>query len=77
MIRITVDDRVLDEIRRAGTPVHLCDSQGNEVAVAWPGLSQYAGLEDMPIPTPDELKAILSEKPRFSIDQVMQKLEGR
>jgi len=77
MIRIVVEDRILDEIRNAGTLVQLCDSKGNDVAIAWSGVSKYAGLEEMPLPTAEELREILAEQPRYNIDQVLAVLEGR
>jgi hypothetical protein len=75
MIRVVADEKLLEQIRQAGTPVQLCDAAGNDVAIAWPGLSKYAGIEEMPLPTQEELRRILAEKPRYNIDEVLAVLE--
>jgi len=76
MIRIVVDDQLLKKILEPGTPVQLCDSAGNDIAIAWPGISKYAGYEEDPVPDEAEIRRILAG-PKHNVDEVLAWLEKK
>lgn len=74
MARITVDDQTAKAIKSSTESVEICDSNGDIIAMVVKDQDGEPTFVDLPPPpTQQELKEILAQ-PRYTFQQVLEKI---